>query len=112
MSALAGMSLLLPFALANAIVANRWEPFFSLIRPGLHTSPQEYVLLAVVLLLLPAGAMIALRPMMAKEPGGARSFYLINGVVAAVLLLAFIALAAGLGSDIYACDIMQVPNCD
>lgn len=112
MAALAGMSLLLPFALMNAIVANRVDPFFSWIRPGMHTSPQEYVLLSAVLLLLPAGAAIALRPLMAKGPDGTRRFHLLNALVAASLLLVFAALAAGLGSDIYACDILQVPNCD
>jgi hypothetical protein len=65
-----------------------------------------------VLLLLPAGALIAMRPMTAKGPGGVRGFHIVNTAVAAVLLLAFAALAFGLGSDIYACDILQAPNCD
>jgi hypothetical protein len=40
-AAVAGSLFLLPFFAANAIVGNRIEPFFSLIRPGLHTSPRD-----------------------------------------------------------------------
>lgn len=44
-AALSGVLLVLPFVSMNTIVANRLEPFFSLIRPGIHTSLFEYVLL-------------------------------------------------------------------
>ena len=40
-AALVGLLFLAPFVLLNVIVGNRIEPFFSLIRPGLHTSPFE-----------------------------------------------------------------------
>lgn len=63
-AALTSLLFIVPFLLLNTIVANRIEPFFSLIRSGQHTSPQEYVLLPVVLLLLPLGAFIAIRPML------------------------------------------------
>jgi hypothetical protein len=36
----------------------------------------------------------------------------VNGVVAALLLAAFAMLSVGLGSDIYRCDVLQIPNCD
>jgi hypothetical protein len=51
----------LPFFTANAIVAQRIEPFFSVIRPGPHTSTFELVLLAVVLL-CPPGRGLRRRP--------------------------------------------------
>lgn len=106
-----GFLFTLPFAGLNVIVAKRVEPLFSLIRPGLHTSPFEYVLLFIVLLLLPIGAFIALGPML-RVVDGKRRFYPVNGVTAAVLLIVFAVLSIGLGSDIYRCDILQIPNCD
>jgi hypothetical protein len=36
----------------------------------------------------------------------------VNGLVAALLVIAFGALVVGLGSDIYRCDVLKVPNCD
>lgn len=107
-----GILLALPFVILNAIVANRVEPFFSIIRPGVHTSSVEYALLALALGLIPTGAFIAVRPVLRKASDGTRSIYLLNGVVAAVLLLMFAALAIGLGWDIYRCDFLKVPNCD
>ena len=111
-AALAGLLFVLPFAVLNAIVGNRVEPFFSLIRPGIHTSPLEYVLLAAALLLLPIGAFVALRPALQKGADGKRRFYLVNGAAAVLLLVGFTAISIGLGSDIYRCDVLQIPNCD
>lgn len=107
-----GFLLLLPFVTLNAIVAHRVEPLFSIIRPGVHTSAFEYVLLGIVLSLLPIGAFIASRPMLGRASDGTRSFYLANTVVAAFLLIVFATLAMGLGSEIYRCEILNVPNCD
>lgn len=111
-AALKGFLFVLPFAVLNAVVAKRVEPFFSLIRPGVHTSPLEYVLLLIVLLLLPVGAFIALRPLLQRGSDGKRRFYLVNGATAALLLGGFAAISIGLGSDIYRCDVLQIPNCD
>jgi hypothetical protein len=111
-AAVIGLLLTLPLAILNAIVGNRIEPFFSFIRPGIHTSPGEYVLLFAVLLLLPLGALIALRPMLIRGTDGVRRFCLMNGAVAALLLAAFVAISIGLGSDIYRCDVLRIPNCD
>ena len=107
-----GSLLLLPFVIANAIVANRIEPFFSLIRPGAHTSPREYVLLAVVLLLLPLGAFVAARPLLARDAAGRRRVYPLNAALAGLFLAAFLAITSGLGADIYRCDILGLTNCD
>lgn len=107
-----GALLLLPFACMNAIVANHVEPFFSLIRPGAHTSAREYVLLAAVLLLILAGAYLAARPLLRKDSAGRRRFYPLNALLALFLLLTFAAITAGLGADIYHCDVQGLPNCD
>ena len=111
-AALVGLLFLAPFVLLNAIVGNRIEPFFSLIRPGLHTSPFEYILLVIVLLLIPVGSFIAIRPLFQRRAEGKRIFYLVNIILAALLLIAFIMISVGLGSDIYRCDVLQIPNCD
>jgi len=111
-AALIGGLLMAPFVAANAIVGNRIEPFFSAIRPGLHTGTFEYVLLGLVLGCLPVGAFIAARPMLERGADGRRRLYLLNTVVAAFMLVMFVMLAAGLGADIYRCDVLQIPNCD
>ena len=111
-AALAGFLFALPFLVMNTIVGSRMEPFYSLIRPDAYTSPFEYVLLAVILLLLPVGAFIAVRPVFRKGANGERKFYLLNIIVAVILLAGFIALSVGLGSDIYRCDVLRIPNCD
>lgn len=107
-----GLLFVLPFAVLNAIVATRFEPFFSLIRPGPHTSGQEMVLLACTLLMMPFGAFVALRPVLRRGEDGRRRFVLFNTVAATLLLLNFAALAIGLGSEIYRCEILRIPNCD
>ena len=111
-AALRGMALALPFLIANFIVGNRIEPFFSWIRPGPHTSRQEYVLLLTVILLIGAGAVVAARPMLRRGPDGRRSVHVLNAVVATLMLAAFAAIAVALGSEIYRCDVIQIPNCD
>lgn len=112
LAALTGGLLIVPFVVLNAIVGNRIEPFFSLIRPGIHTSALEYVLLAVVLLLMPVGSFVAMRPMLGKRADGKRRLHLLNGIVAAIMLSVFLLLATGLGVEIYRCDVLQIPNCD
>jgi len=111
-AAVAGGLLILPFLFLNVVVVKRIEPFFSLMRPGFHTSPREYWLLFMVLMLIPVGAFIAIRPMLAKGADGERKLYVVNIILAAVLLIGFVAISSALGSDIYRCDVLQVPNCD
>lgn len=107
-----GALMLVPLAMANAIVADRVEPFFSLVRPGPHPSAFEYVLLVVVLTMLPVGAFIAARPMVEGWLDGTRRVYALNVVVATFLLVIFFAVSAALGDEIYRCDVLRVPNCD
>lgn len=111
-AALLGALCVVPFVLANAIVANSIEPFFSMIRPNAHTSAREYVLLAVVLLVMPVGAYVALRPSLLRSRDGKRRFLLLNAVVALLLVSGFVVVSIALGSEIYACDVLQIPNCD
>ena len=111
-AALVGLLFIAPFVLLNAIVGSRIEPFFSLIRPGIHTGPFEYILLFFVLFLIPVGSFIAIRPMFQKGAEGKRKFYLVNAILAALLLIVFVMLSVGLGSEIYRCDVLQIPNCD
>ena len=111
-AALVGLLFTAPFVILNAIVGKRIEPFFSLVRPGIHTGPFEYILLIIVLLLIPVGSFIAIRPMFQKGAEGKRKFYLVNAILAALLLIVFVMLSVGLGSEIYRCDVLQIPNCD
>ncbi|HNY40447.1 MAG TPA: hypothetical protein PKJ41_08625 [Bryobacteraceae bacterium] len=110
MAAWTGLLFMLPFWVMNLIVVKRMEPVFTWIRPGLHSSPQEYVLLAVVLLLIPMGAMWALIPSLSRGPDGKRKFHATNAAVAMGLVLFFVAVA--LGAEIYACEVMHAPYCD
>ena len=111
-AALVGLLFIAPFVLLNAIVGNRIEPFFSLIRPGIHTSTFEYILLFIVLFLIPVGSFIAIRPIFQRGAEGKRKFHLVNAVLAALLLIVFVMLFVGLGSEIYRCDVLQIPSCD
>ena len=111
-SALMALLFTLPFLFLNAIVSNRIEPFISVIRPGPDTSMLEIGLLIIVLLLLPTGAYIAARPMFQKTADGKVKLYLVNGIIALSLLLAFILLVSGILSEFYRCDILLIPNCD
>ena len=110
-AALLGGLFVVPFLVANAIVAKRIEPFFSFIRPGPDTSAFEMVLLAVVLLCLPLGAFIAVRPMLERRDGR-RRFLVANGLIAAILLLAFGIISTQLGAELYRCEVLQIANCD
>jgi len=110
-AALIGLLFTTPFVLLTTIAENRIEPFFSLIsliRPG---SPFEYILLFTILLLIPVGSFIAIRPMFQKGAEGKRKFYLVNAILATLLLIVFVMLSISLGSVIYRCDVLQTP-CD
>jgi hypothetical protein len=111
-AAVNGVLLTLPFLAMNAIVGKQIEPFFSLVRPGIHTSPQEYVLLFVVVMLIAVGAFTTARPMLHRGTDGQRRFYPVNALLATVLSILFVALVVGLGSEIYRCDVLGIPNCD
>lgn len=106
-----GALFILPFILLNAIVGNRIEPFISFIRPDTHTSLLEIILLAIAWLLLPIGAFISGRPLLQIGPNGKRTMHLINASVSLILLITFV-LLSGLWTEIYQCEVVQIPNCD
>lgn len=113
-AAFVGFLFVVPFLVMNAIVGAKIEPFISILRPeDYHTGPYEYVLLFLLLFLLPlVGAFIAARPMFITGADGKRKFYLLNVIVVAILLIGSLALSIGLGTEIYRCDVLQIPNCD
>jgi hypothetical protein len=110
--ALLGLTFSLPFLFLNAIIGNRIEPIFSFIRPDIHTSQLEYLLLLTSVSLLPIGGAIAIRPVFQKTAGSNQKIYLLNYASSLVLFILFALLVIGLGSDIYKCDILKIPNCD
>ena len=107
-----GLVCAMPFFAANAVVANRVEPFFSWIRPGPHTSAFEYVLLPVTLGLIAVGVVIAVRPLFERGARPGARTYILNGGVGVLMLAAFLILSFALGSEIYRCDVLGTPNCD
>lgn len=111
-SAFVGLALLLPFLILNYIVANGVEPFFSWIRPGLHTGNLEYIVLFITIFLIPVGIYIAMHPMLQKVEKGEQKYFLLNVLVAIALSMIFIMLVSTLGAEIYYCDILHIPNCD
>jgi len=111
LAALLGALLVLPFVALNAVVAQRIEPLFSVLRPGVHSGPFEYVVLAVVLVLLPVGAGVALLPLR-RAADGRRRFPPLNLALAVLLVGAFALISAELGQEIYRCDVLGLPNCD
>ena len=113
-AALVGFLFVVPFLTLNTIVGAQIEPFYSLLRPaGSHPGLLEFLLLFILLLLLPlVGAFIAARPMFGKKPEGEKRFYLLNFIVAVVLLTGSIGLSIGLGREVYRCDVLKIPNCD
>lgn len=38
--------------------------------------------------------------------------YVLNGILAGVLLGAFLILSFALGGEIYRCEVLAIPNCD
>lgn len=113
-AAFVGFLFVLPFLIMNAIVGSKIEPFYSFLRPeGFQTGIGEYVLLFILLFLLPLiGAFVAIRPMLQKGADGKRKLFLLNIIIAAILLIGSITLSIGLGTEIYRCDVLHIPNCD
>ena len=71
---------------------------FLIIAPILHScSDQAYSRLT-------SGERIAL--------GATRRVYWLNTIVSALMLVLFTALSVALGTEIYRCDVLGIPNCD
>ncbi len=110
-TALAGLAFVVPFLVLNTIVARPIQPLLALLRPDGHSTPLEYALLATVLLLLPAGAFVALTPATLRPATFPRP-PLANAAIAALLLGGFALVSFALFEDIYRCELLAIPNCD
>lgn len=64
------------------------------------------------LLALPIAFVIAVWPMLTKDAMGKRNFYVVNFLLAVVIVVLMVPTWGGLLKDIYRCDILQIPNCD
>lgn len=110
-AALIGFLFTLPFVVTNFIIALRIEPFYSFLGsfPIIRNSPFVPLLL---LLFFPVGAYIATAPMLQKAPGAKRKVYVINSVIAVVIVAIFLVLFYALGEEVYRCEVLKIPNCD
>lgn len=70
-----------------------------------------FAYMAVSGLLLPIALGVSLWPMR-KNKDGKRSVYVLNLVVAAIIVALMIPTWGGIAKDIYRCDILGIPNCD
>lgn len=115
-AALVSLFLTLPFMLLNTIAGNQIEPFFTIFKVntggGFWDYPVGHTALIVALLLLPVGAVIAMRPMFLERADGRRKVYPINGLLALGMLALFFLISGALLEEIYRCNVLQIPNCD
>lgn len=103
-----GILCAVPFFVVNAIVATRPEPFYSeLARLGII--PDNLLFLLALLALGLAGASIAARPIFQDKM---RSAYIVNGVVALMLVVFFLIVGSALFGELYRCEIQLIENCD
>lgn len=109
-AAFIGLLFVLPFIIVNFIVSLRIEPFYSFLGafPAIRNSTMFPLLL---LLLFPVGAFISLRPTL-KSSNGKRKFYILNIVLALIMLIVFLVLFSALAGDAFRCDVLKIPNCD
>jgi len=102
-AALIAFLLFLPVMILNTIANHEIEPFFTFFKVGASggfwANPIGYLAIIVCLLLLPAGAVIAIRPMVQKKADGRRRLYLINSILAAIMLVFFILISGVLITD-------------
>lgn len=111
LAAFVGFLFASPFVIMNFIVALRLEPFYSYL--GSFPAIRNAMFLPLLLLLLfPIGAYIASRPMLHKDATGRRKLFVINAIVAILLLVSFVVLFTALGEEMYRCEVLKIPNCD
>jgi hypothetical protein len=115
-AALASSVLILPLLILNSIAGNQLEPLYSIFKVntggGFWDHPIGHISLVIALLLLPVGAVIAMRPMLHTGADARRQFYLINGVLALLMLALFFLISGALLEEMYRCNVLQIPNCD
>lgn len=116
-AALMGLLCAIPLLATNAlVVASANGRSFPWVRAwGLNNlggfGPGFFLFLAI-LLLLPIGAAIALRPLVGKKGSSRPIWFALNVAVAVLLLAGFVILAIVAGEEIYRCDVLGIPNCD
>lgn len=103
-----GFLFFLPFFITNLAVVKGIQPFYSWLEsiPTLRNNP-IFPLFLICLFLI--GAAISLLPIFKSKT---KKFYLLNILVAAFLLLAFVVLAYFFGQEFYRCEVLQIRNCD
>ena len=110
-AALVGFLFSLPFVITNFIVSSHIEPLYSFLGsfPSVRKSP---FLPLALLLLFPIGAFISIRPMLYKGANGKRKIYILNTILAVILIGFFLLFFLALGEEMYRCNVLKVPNCD
>jgi len=106
----------LPFMVLNTIAGNQIEPFFTIFEVntggGFWDHPVGHISLIVALLLFPIGAVISIQPMFQKGADRKRKFHLMNVLLAVIMVFLFVLISGALISEIYRCNVSQIPNCD
>lgn len=70
-------------------------------------NPLGSAIVHTAVLLLPAGAFIALRPVFLM-----RRALPLNLLIGTLLVVAFVVFVGAMGQEAYRCDVLQVPKCD
>lgn len=114
--ALIAFALVLPVGLivSSIVFEIAWlETMFNsfLTNNGDRPTTFGYIFMGTGLVLLPIGLVLALWPMCTKQKGK-RIIYILNVLVAALILALLIEIFGGLVKDFYHCDILRIPNCD
>lgn len=107
-----GILLVLPFLIFNYLVSSSNAQFLRFIRPEGHTSNLEMALLIGSLTLALCAGIVALLPMRSSKDSGTRTVYLINLVFGVSVIIATVVIVYALGIEMYACNVMNAPNCD
>ncbi|MCW5874224.1 MAG: hypothetical protein KIS88_06220 [Anaerolineales bacterium] len=111
-ASLSGFLFAVPFLLANASIATRWEPLNSILRgAGLNNIGgwgPGFFFVAGLLLLLPLGAYVSLQPVRQRKRVSRRHWH--NVAIAVILIVGFVSISGALGAELYQCQV--TPYCD
>lgn len=115
-SALFAFLLALPMLVLIPSVAFDFDPVEAFLKSFLTDNGETlnllgYTLMFLGLFALPVGLIVALRPFFMKE-NGVRNMYVVNILVAVLILALMVPTWGALATEIYRCDILRVPNCD
>lgn len=104
---LIGITLALPFFIANVLVLTQTKFFLAFIRPlGETTSFEQHLVLALIAL-VGVGGLVALLPILKDG-----RIYIVNAIIGVAFVAFALHAGYGIGYDFYKCDILQIPNCD